>query len=372
MNEVYYSLGLMSGTSGDGVDASIIKSDGENHYKVILDNYFKYDQKIFENIHDLKEKINNSTDLKILSKDIQILEKEITLFHSKIVNEIMDEFNKNIDFIGFHGQTIFHKSKEKISKQLGDAKLLSQLTKKIVVYSFRKNDLSNGGEGAPLASIFHQLIAKQNKIDLPVCFLNIGGIANITLIKSHETKDIKSYDIGPGNCLIDKWIRIKTKKKYDNNGLIAQSGRTSKIILNQALDNFHNIKKLNNLSFDIKDFDLNFVRGLSLEDGASTLTEFSARIIEDDLSNLLVKEGKTLCKILVCGGGRKNATLMKLIKKKNLILQPIDDYGVNGDFVESQAFAYLAIRSFLNLPISFPETTGCKEPCVGGIIINNF
>ena len=141
MNKSYYSLGLMSGTSGDGVDSSIVQSNGDSEYKVILDKYFKYSQVIYDHIHSLKSKINTSTDLKILSKEMDSLEKKITIFHAKAVNEIIEEFELSIDFIGFHGQTIYHNAKEKISKQLGDGKLLSQLTKKTVVYDFRKNDL---------------------------------------------------------------------------------------------------------------------------------------------------------------------------------------------------------------------------------------
>ncbi len=144
----------MSGTSGDGVDASIIRSDGETKYKVILDKYFKYNQNVYKTIHNLKDKINNSKDLENLSKELESLEKDITLFHVKAVDEVIKESKSNIDFVGFHGQTIFHSAKEKISKQLGDGELLSRLTKKTVVYNFRENDLRNGGGGAPLAPIF--------------------------------------------------------------------------------------------------------------------------------------------------------------------------------------------------------------------------
>ena len=375
MRKIYCSLGLMSGTSADGVDASIINSDGDKEYEVILNKYFKYNQKTYENIHSLKEKINSSKDLKIFSKEIMSLEKEITLFHANVVDEIIQESKSNVDFIGFHGQTIFHNSKERISKQLGDGKILSQLTKKIIVYNFRENDLNNGGEGAPLAPIFHKLIINQHKISLPVCVLNIGGIANITAIERNDYSNFISRDIGPGNCLIDEWIRKNTQKKYDDNGLIAKKGKTNEIILNQAFNNFNSRKKNNVLSFDTKDFNLNFALGLSLEEGAATLTDFTGRIIGAGLFNLLSRTSDKLWKVLVCGGGRKNTTLMNCIKKKtlkNIDIQPIDDYGIDGDFVESQAFAYLAIRSYLKLPISFPETTGCKKPCIGGEIIKNF
>ncbi len=151
MTRKYTSLGLMSGTSGDGVDASIVRSDGETKYKVILDRYFEYNQDVYKNIHNLKDKINNSKDLKNLSKELESLEKEITLFHAKVIKEIINSSEirgLNIDLIGFHGQTVFHNAKEKISRQLGDGKLLSQLTKKTVIYDFRQNDLKNNGQGA--------------------------------------------------------------------------------------------------------------------------------------------------------------------------------------------------------------------------------
>ena len=228
MSKEYTALGLMSGTSGDGVDASIIQSDGQNKYKIILDKYFEYDSDIYKNIYKLKEKINNSKDLKILSKEIIELEKKITLFHAKI---FIDLSHEKVDLLGFHGQTIFHNAEEKISKQLGDGKLLSTLTKKNVVYNFRENDLKNGGQGAPLAPIFHKLLVDNKKIDLPVTILNIGGIANITSVQ--KGNKIYSSDIGPGNCLIDKWIRLNSDKKYDKNGSVAKAGKINKIILNQ-------------------------------------------------------------------------------------------------------------------------------------------
>ena len=283
--------------------------------------------------------------------------------------------DKKIDFIGFHGQTIYHNPIEKISKQLGDGNLLSQLTKKTVIYDFRQNDIKNNGEGAPLTPIFHKLIINKKKIELPVCILNIGGIANITAISEYDENSLKSKDLGPGNCLIDEWIRNKTENKFDKDGKIAKLGKTNKLILNQALDIFDNRTNKNIFSFDTKDFDLNFIRGLSLEDGAATLTEFSSKIITTELFSFLSKTKNKLWKVLLCGGGRKNTTLVNKIKKemtKNFVIQSIDDYGIDGDFVESQAFAYLAIRSFLKLPISFPATTGCNEPVSGGIIVNNF
>tara|TARA_B100000686_G_scaffold266980_1_gene282011 strand:+ start:249 stop:1355 length:1107 start_codon:yes stop_codon:yes gene_type:complete len=368
MSKSFFSLGLMSGTSGDGVDASIIQSDGDTGYKVISDKYFKYTQNIYNNIHALKEEINDSKDLLSLRKKIQPLEKEITLFHVNAVNEVIKESKSNIDLIGFHGQTIFHNAKEKISKQLGDGKLLATLTKKIVIYDFRKNDLKNGGHGAPLTPIFHKLLKKIFKIK-DVTFVNIGGIVNITTLSNDSS--MRGTDIGPGMCLIDRWIRQKVKKNYDKDGIIASNGNVDKESLGLLLNNFY--KKENALtknliqSFDTKYFDFSFVKHLSLEDGAATLTEFTSQIIISAINEKNLDKGE----IILCGGGRKNNFLIEKLKGKNITLKLIDEYGVDGDFVESQAFAYLAIRSFLKLPISFPETTGVDKPCIGGVIVEN-
>jgi len=375
MEKIYTSLGLMSGTSMDGIDVSIIKSNGEDSYEVVFDQYFEYSEEIYRELTNIRDKISSLKNLVENSILISALEKKITLFHGKISKQVMEQYNSNVDLIGFHGQTIFHSTDEKISRQLGDGKLLSSLLKKKVVYNFRENDMINGGEGAPLAPIFHLLLVKQNEIKLPTCILNIGGISNITIVSSEDLIDLKSYDIGPGNCLLDEWVRKHSKKRYDKNGELAKFGKTNKIILNQAMDSFDTIKKNNNLSFDIKDFDLNFVRGLSLEDGLATLIDFTATLICESITkeNNFFKD-KNL-NILICGGGRKNLSLVNAIKKKlpkdtNLTL--IDDYKIDGDFIESQAFAYLAIRSYLKKPISFPNTTNVKKPCEGGVLTKNY
>ena len=374
MEKIYTSLGLMSGTSMDGIDVSIIKSNGGDKYEAVFDRYFKYDEDIYRELVNIRNKINSSTDLDINSIKLSELERKITLFHATVYKKVISDYSFNVDLIGFHGQTIFHNANEKVSKQLGDANLLSSLLKKKVVYNFRENDLSNGGQGAPLAPIFHQLLVNQNQIDLPVCILNIGGIANITIISSKDFNDLKSYDIGPGNCLLDEWIRKNSKERFDKNGALAKSGKTDEIILNQAIDNFDSIKD-NKSSFDVKDFNLNFVRGLSLEDGLSTLTKFTASLIYQSIVTPVNFEKDKELNVLICGGGRKNLFLINTIKNMipphvNLCL--IDDYKIDGDFVESQAFAYLAIRSYLKKIISFPKTTNVKNSCTGGVLVENY
>ena len=375
MEKFYTSLGLMSGTSMDGIDASIIRSDGENEYESTFDEFFEYDQALYKDLVNLRNKINSANDIIVNSELVSEIERKITLYHAEICNKIINKSDHEVDLIGFHGQTIFHDASQKISKQLGDGSLLSSLLKKDVIYNFRANDIVNGGQGAPLAPIFHNLIINKNKIELPVLVLNIGGIANITIITSNKNDDLISYDIGPGNCLLDEWVRKHTSYRYDLNGKAASIGKIDETILNQATENFENINKNKNLSFDIKDFDLSFVRGLSYEDGLSTLTKFTSEIICDSIIKNTKKNKTNKINLLVCGGGRKNLTLIENIRNKlpnNINLDLIDDYNINGDFIESQAFAYLAIRSLLKKEISFVKTTNVKKSCTGGILVKNY
>ena len=238
MQKNWISMGLMSGTSGDGVDASIIQTNGIDQYQLIKDKYFEYDSKIYKDIHSLKEKIHKIEDLKTLSKEINNLERKITIFHAEIIKEMQV---KNETIIGFHGQTIYHNAEEGISKQLGNGELLNQLSNKNIIFDFRSNDILNGGQGAPLTPIFHNLIAIKKEIKLPVCFLNIGGISNITIIKNKDSlSELSSKDIGPGNCLIDNWVRKNSNKKFDKDGLFAINGKRNEIIFEQAQELYTN------------------------------------------------------------------------------------------------------------------------------------
>jgi len=380
-NKLYTAIGLMSGTSMDGVDVSLIKSDGFNHFTNILNEYFEYNESLHQELIELRNLIINVNDLKQYSSRLNKLEREITVFHSKIVSDLCIKYKDEIDLVGFHGQTIFHDSEQKISKQLGDGKLMSQLVKKKVVYDFRQEDIVNKGQGAPLTPIFHSLLSRRinenHQINFPICFLNIGGISNITKINKNDEKfeeNLEAFDSGPGNCMIDEWVRKNSKNDFDENGSIAKSGKINQLILNQIIDNF----KIDSFdkSLDVKDFDISFARGLSLEDGCATITNFTAYLIAKGIEHANGSNIKPI-KYLVCGGGRKNTFLKQSIKnyllhKKNISLNSIDDYNLNGDFIESQAFGYFSIRSLLKLPISYPKTTGCELPTVGGKLVKNF
>ena len=377
--KLYTAIGLMSGTSMDGVDLSIISSDGFDEFSNIFDEYYEYDKNLQDQLVRLRDLVSTRKDLLENIEKLRDLERNLTLFHADAVTQSLKKFRDPIDFVGFHGQTIFHNPKEKITNQLGDGKLLSQIIRKRVVYDFRQADMQNNGQGAPLTPIFHYILSKKiyqnSNIEFPIGFLNIGGIANATKvinISKNIQENLLAFDIGPGNCLIDEWVRKNSNKKFDQNGDLAKAGKVDQLILNQAIDNFK-IKSYSN-SIDIKNFDVSFARGLSLENGCATITNFTAYLIAQGLKYISQKNDITF---LVCGGGRKNSYLIDCVKnylvdKNKINLEIIDNYNLKGDYIESQAFGFLAIRSFLNLPISFNSTTRCKNFTVGGKLVKNF
>ena len=401
----------MSGTSLDGIDFSIIKTDGEDYLNIISSEYLEFSNNLKDRISNLKLKIKSTDECRaiIKSKEYKVLSREITLLHYDGIQTIITHVHKiPIHVVGFHGITLWHKPEDKFTHQLGDPLLLkkkfnkySHLKKSSLIFDFRKNDILNGGQGAPLTPLYHSAIMKHLKIVDPRLIVNIGGIINVTYLNKGN---IFSTDIGPGNCLIDKWIKKNSEKKFDLNGQIAKSGKINKRILDQAINkwryklpknknfdkdgkislegrvnkiianNFLNrlsiFKKQKNVSYDTSDFDLSEFKKLSPKNGATTLSYISAKTILNYAKNLDVKI------IILCGGGRHNQAILNILKDDKFKIILIDelDFGIGGqgDFIESQAFAYLAIRSYLNLPISFPETTGVCEPCNGGTIVKNF
>ncbi|MDC3081977.1 anhydro-N-acetylmuramic acid kinase [Candidatus Pelagibacter sp.] len=357
------ALGFMSGTSGDGVDTSVISSNGKDTLHIKYNRFDPYPTSLSNKIHRVKENILEIQDLLKYSSNIKELEKQITDFHADIANKTSKKVD--YDLIGFHGHTIYHNIDEKISKQIGFGESLSKLTNKSVVYDFRQNDIKNGGEGAPLSPIYHLTLIKalfnKNKVKIPISILNIGGIANITEIDKNF--QITSKDIGPGNCLIDKWVRNNSDKFFDQDGNLANKGKIDKFIFDQYLENYYYSKINSKRSLDTNDFDISFAKGLSLENGTTTISNLTSEILSKKIGNN---------DIYICGGGRKNKYLINSLKNKiNNKIFYIDDLNIDGDYIESQAFAFLAIRSYLGLPISFPSTTNCKKPSNGGTIIKN-
>ena len=363
MDKIVNALGLMSGTSMDGIDASLIKSDGEQYLDIIGNLYLKYDLELKNSLESFSNKINSIEDVEKNFQEYKTLERKITIKHSEISSKICKEYNFNPRIVGFHGQTILHKPNENYSIQIGNASLLSQILKKDVIFNFRQNDILHGGDGAPLTPIYHQLLKKKLNIKKPVVFLNIGGIANFTYISNEH---FLAKDIGPGNCLMDTYIKKIKKLNYDENGKIASQGKIDLTLINNILDHeyYNSIKKH---SFDKKDFDINFVKGLSLEDALANLNYFTAKVISENI----MKELKGEFEIILCGGGRKNNTLIKnlenLVNKKII---RIDQFDIDGDYIESQAFGYLSIRSLYKKIISFPSTTKVSNPITGGELVS--
>ena len=377
MNKIYTALGTMSGTSLDGIDFSIIETDGEDYLNIISSEYLEFSNNLKDRISNLKLKIKSTDECRaiIKSKEYKELSREITLLHYEGIQTIITHVRKiPIHVVGFHGITLWHKPEDKFTHQLGDPLLLkkkfnkhSHLKKSSLIFDFRKNDILNGGQGAPLTPLYHRTIMKHLKIVDPRLIVNIGGIINVTYLNRGS---IFSTDIGPGNCLIDKWIKKNFNKNFDKDGKISLEGRVNKIIANNFLNRLSIFKKQKNVSYDTSDFDLSEFKKLSPKNGATTLSYISAKTILNYAKNLDVKI------IILCGGGRHNQAILNILKDDKFKIISIDelDFGIGGqgDFIESQAFAYLAIRSYLNLPISFPETTGVREPCNGGTTVKNF
>lgn len=367
---VYKAIGLMSGTSLDGIDVGLVDTDGENFVHPGLTHYMPY-------APELKDRIRacfGKTEHDAMTKAV---EEEITLLHAKAVREfIRNEEVRDVRVIGFHGQTITHKPKEGFTWQLGDGALLAHETGIDVVNNFRVADVKAGGEGAPLIPLYHQALARQKKIKLPVVFLNIGGVANVTWIGESQD-NILAFDTGPGNALMDDYMQTQFGQSYDFAGEKAQAGMPDQAMIEQWLKHdyldkappksldrgFLPEKGKAYTNADMNAWDVSGVWDLTPESAMATLSHFTAATIAAAAKHF----PQAAHEWYVCGGGRHNAFLMDLISKKiDAPVKSINELGYNGDSIESEGFAYLAMRHLNNLPLSLPTTTGVKSPTLGG------
>ena len=357
MSKIYNSIGTMSGTSFDGVDVSLITTNGQDVYEVKDNLYEKFNNQLKSNLKTLKNSLKNYKDVETIKENKLFIEVEnqVVDLHIKLIKELILKSKEKINIIGFHGITLFHDAKNKYTFQMGNITKLSKNLKLPVVYNFRHNDLEHGGQGAPLAPIFHKLILNKLKLENKIFngIINIGGISNITYLKNNR---IFATDIGPGNCLIDEWCNKFYNINFDENGKISSRTKPDLIVANNFIDRFNFDK---NLSFDFNDFSISEFRNLDKDIGLSTLTFITANLILTFLNE------KKISRVIISGGGRKNKTLMNYLGDRAV---DIDEFNFDGDFIESQAFAYLAVRSINNLPISFPETTGVNKETTGGVI----
>jgi anhydro-N-acetylmuramic acid kinase len=359
MSDTGWALGLMSGTSLDGIDAALIRTDGNDIADLGAWITTPYDDAMRSRIREAV----------YMRGDIAKVEQEMTLAHVDAVKALLKKAGlkpRDVKVIGFHGQTIAHRPHEGMTWQMGNGALLAEKTGIDVVSDFRRRDMAAGGQGAPLVPLFHAAMVKH--MDLPVVVVNLGGIANITWIGRSEVTgddilalDIMACDTGPGNVLINEWALRHTGEPIDREGKLALAGKADGGIVKFYLsDSF--FEQYPPKSLDRNYFTLAPVEKLSEEDGAATLTDFTAASIEVAQHYFPIPAKHWY----ISGGGRHNPALMKAIAERLVHVKPVETLGWAGDAIEAQAFAYLAARSIRRLPLTLPTTTGTNRAVTGG------
>lgn len=359
------ALGVMSGTSMDGIDVALVRTDGQMQVERGPAMSFAYtdDQRAM-----LRQAIS---DAKLCKRPgdrpgrLAETERELTELNGAAVSAFLRKQGidrETIDVIGFHGQTVAHRPDAGMTIQLGDGRFLAELVRCPVVYDLRTNDMANGGQGAPLVPVYHQALL-DSTVARPVAVLNIGGVANVTWID--DDADLMAFDTGPGNALIDDWMHARTGVAFDDGGKLAATGRIDDAALKALLDHAY-FDAMPPKSLDRNDFSAQPIEHLLPSDGAATLTKFTAASVARAAS-FFSRPVKTW---IVIGGGRHNQTLMRQLRAQfGEAVIAGDAIGLNGDSVEAEAWGYLAVRAELGLPITFPGTTGVSEPKTGGVFV---
>lgn len=356
--EPCWVVGMMSGTSMDGIDAALIQTDGVEIFQDGASISYPYDEAFRTRISSILRATEENA-------EIRHVEQELTRHHIDAVEALIGKsglLREEISLIGFHGQTINHIPEKQFTWQIGDAALLASETGIPVIYDFRGADVAAGGEGAPLAPVYHAALAQD--LPKPAVFLNVGGVSNVTFIG--EGGELLAFDTGPGNAFMDDLVLAKTGEAFDRDGQIAAQGRVDQDCLEKLLSHeFFDRKPPKSL--DRYDFSADAVAGLEFADQIATLAEFTIQSIKHAVAHF---PDQPQC-WLVCGGGRRNSHLMSRLQESLPgKVQAVDDIGVNGDMIEARAFAYMALRSHRGLPISFPGTTNAPRPLTGGRLQN--
>jgi anhydro-N-acetylmuramic acid kinase len=349
------ALGLMSGTSMDGIDAAIIATDGEQVGESLAAVTIPYPEALRRTLLAIAQDPARAGTDPLLD-----ITRAVTEANAAAVRHILAESRlvpAAIAVIGLHGQTILHRPQRRFTRQLGDGALLATLSGIDVVGGFRMADVAAGGQGAPLAPLFHAALARD--LPRPLAVLNLGGVGNVTYI---DDATILAFDTGPANAMVDDWVSRHTGQAYDEGGRIAAAGRVDEARL-AALLGAGYFARTPPKSLDRNDFPLSAVDGLSLEDGAATLAAFTVASVAAARAHL----PSTPLRWLVTGGGRHNNALMAgLAAALQVPVAPVETVGWQGDALEAQAFAFLAQRSSRGLPLSLPTTTGVPAPMPGG------
>jgi anhydro-N-acetylmuramic acid kinase len=351
MTKMRTAIGLMSGTSMDGIDAAVLFSDGLARVEQGPALAMPYDGEMKAGLRAVLGGRG----------EVAMIADRISRAHAAVVDKLIADNGlaiDQIDVVGFHGHTILHQPEARRTCQIGDGALLAALTRIDVVDDFRTADVMAGGQGAPLAPLYHGALAAA--LPRPLAILNIGGVANVTWIGPND--QMLAFDTGPGNALIDDWVRQCGRGDMDRDGQLARAGKVDHGALTALLENGY-FDLAPPKSLDRGDFSLPGAPVWSPEDGAATLTAFTARAVA-----LATRHFPGPAKQwLVCGGGRHNPTLMQaLADMLEVPVAPVETVGWRGDFLEAEAFAYLAIRHLDGLPLSLPGTTGVPHPLPGG------
>ena len=351
-DRTWRALGLMSGTSLDGIDAALIETDGCDVVRPGAWLTLAYEGGLGDRLRGVLGGRG----------DVPGVENEMTRAHAAAVGTLLDRAGlapAEVDVIGFHGHTIDHRPDVHLTWQIGDGALLSELTGIDVVCDLRRRDVAAGGQGAPLASLFHAALAAG--LARPLAVLNVGGVANITWLG--EDGAISAFDTGPGCALLDDWMRRHGGQAFDEDGRLARSGEVDAAAIGRLLAEPY-FSEAPPKSLDRNAFDVT-IEGLSPADGAATLTAMTAACVARALDHLAAPPSRWL----VTGGGRRNPAIMDaLADALDGPVEPVESVGWDGDAVEAQAFAYLAVRSLRRLPLTLPDTTGAPEPLTGGAL----
>jgi anhydro-N-acetylmuramic acid kinase len=347
------ALGLMSGTSCDGIDAALVRTDGGSRVECGRAVKRPYPDSFRSQLRSVMGG----------KGAVAEVAEELTYRHASVVKELLrnaDIRPSGVALLGFHGQTVLHEPHKGRTWQIGDGALLARLTGIDTISDFRSADVAAGGQGAPLVPVYHQALAA-GLAQRPLAVLNLGGVANVTWIGRGEA-DLLAFDTGPGNALIDDWAMRHTGQPMDEDGRLARAGRVDQQALRCLLEHPY-FSKSAPKSLDRDAFDPAPIASLSPPDGAATLVAFTAAAV--GLAREMLPAAPR--RWLISGGGRRNPVLMTaLTQALGLPVEPVEGAGWDGDVLEAQAFAYLAVRSLTGLPLSLPTTTGVSRPTCGG------
>ncbi|HET9716698.1 MAG TPA: anhydro-N-acetylmuramic acid kinase [Pseudolabrys sp.] len=366
---VVTAIGLMSGTSLDGIDVALLTTDGERVDCLGPAGYRAYSE-VERDL--LRRALADARNISARSQRPGVLEEAesfVTLAHAEALETFLEAEKirkSDVSVVGFHGQTVLHRPEAHLTVQIGNGAALATRLGLRLVYDFRAADVAAGGQGAPLVPVFHQALARSLDRPQPIAVLNIGGVANLTYI-DNDTNDLIACDTGPGNALIDDFMLARTGSPIDYDGSYAAKGQVDQSVLKRMLANAFFDQPCPK-SLDRDDFDLSGINvaDVSVSDGAATLTAFTAAGVVRILSHL----PRSPRSWIVAGGGAHNPTLVRMLADllRPATVETADAVGWSSDSLEAGAFAYLAVRTINRLPITFPRTTGVPKPLTGGVV----